>query len=196
MNNVKAFVAGTPEKAKPYVAPEHRWGSIIGPQENGMTVYQPNGKWFRVPRWAVQPILIDVITKGVIYGGIRRPSADEGLPADSTALSPSCAAAAGASVAEWRWRWRQRAHDLALVSRSEHELTAGGADEIAQQGGHALAMPADLTDPSSAALAVRAADRPTNPKGWLTCCGPLYRVSHLSGRQACGDQGPSRRRRG
>jgi NADH dehydrogenase FAD-containing subunit len=72
VNNVKALVAGTPEKAKPYVAPEHRWGSIIGPQEDGMTVYQPNGKWFRVPRWAVQPILIDVITKGVIYGGIRR----------------------------------------------------------------------------------------------------------------------------
>jgi apoptosis-inducing factor 2 len=74
VNNVKAFVDGTPEKAKPYVAPEHRWGSIIGPQEDGMTVYQPNGKWFRVPRWAVQPILIDVITKGFIYGGIRRRS--------------------------------------------------------------------------------------------------------------------------
>ena len=72
VKNVKAFVAGTPEKAKPYVAPEHRWGSIIGPQEDGMTVYQPNGKWFRVPRWAVQPILIDIITKGFIYGGIRR----------------------------------------------------------------------------------------------------------------------------
>ncbi len=72
VHNVKAFVDGTPEKAKQYVAPEHRWGSIIGPQEDGMTVYQPNGKWFRVPKWAVQPILIDVITKGFIYGGIRR----------------------------------------------------------------------------------------------------------------------------
>lgn len=72
VNNVKALVAGTPEKAKRFEAPEHRWGSIIGPQADGMTVYQPNGKWFRVPNWAVQPILIDVITKGVIYGGIRR----------------------------------------------------------------------------------------------------------------------------
>ena len=68
----KRWRAGRPEKARAYEAPEHRWGSIIGPQENGMTVYQPNGKWSRVPNWAVQPILIDVITKGVIYGGIRR----------------------------------------------------------------------------------------------------------------------------
>jgi len=72
VNNVKALAAGTPDKAKPFVAPEHRWGSIIGPQEDGMTVYQPNGKYFRVPNWAVQPILIDVITKGFVYGGIRR----------------------------------------------------------------------------------------------------------------------------
>ena len=38
-----------------------------------MTIYQPNGKRFRVPARAVQPILIDLLTRKVIYGGVRRP---------------------------------------------------------------------------------------------------------------------------
>lgn len=70
--NVKAVAAGRTDKLRSFKAPEHRWGSILGFEDDGMTIYQPNGKRFRVPAWAVQPILIDVITRKVIYGGVRR----------------------------------------------------------------------------------------------------------------------------
>jgi NADH dehydrogenase FAD-containing subunit len=71
-HNVKALAAGKDDKLKTFEAPEHRWGSVLGLQDDGMTVYQPNGSSFRVPRWAAQPILFDVITNVAIYGGIRR----------------------------------------------------------------------------------------------------------------------------
>ena len=75
-HNVRALAEGREDELKAFEAPEHRWGSILGIQDDGMTVYQPNGSSFRVPRWAAQPILIDVVTKTGIYGGIRRaPSA-------------------------------------------------------------------------------------------------------------------------
>jgi NAD(P)-dependent dehydrogenase (short-subunit alcohol dehydrogenase family) len=48
------------------------------------------------------------------------------------------------------------------VSRSEHELAAV-RDEIAARGGNALAVPADLTDPSGAVLAVRTAEDELGP---------------------------------
>lgn len=70
--NVRALLAGRPADMRTFEAPENRWGSVLGLQDDGMTVYQPDGRRFRVPRWAAQPILFEVITKGVIYGGVRR----------------------------------------------------------------------------------------------------------------------------
>ena len=71
-HNVRAIARGKDDGLKRFQAPEHRWGSILGLQDDGMVVYQPNGSSFRVPRWAAQPILFDVITNVVIYGGLRR----------------------------------------------------------------------------------------------------------------------------
>lgn len=65
---------GPPCRMKSFSAPEHRWGSIVGVQDDGMVVHQPNGSSFRVPGWAVQPLLIDVATRIAIYGGVRRRS--------------------------------------------------------------------------------------------------------------------------
>jgi NADH dehydrogenase FAD-containing subunit len=70
--NVKAVTSGREDRLKAFEAPEHRWGSVLGLQDDGMVVYQPNGSSFRVPRWAAQPILFDVITNVAIYGGVRR----------------------------------------------------------------------------------------------------------------------------
>jgi NADH dehydrogenase FAD-containing subunit len=72
--NVKAAAAGRTDKRKPFTAPEHRWGSILGFEDDGMTIYQPNGRSVRIPAWAVQPVLIDLVTRKVIYGGVRRPT--------------------------------------------------------------------------------------------------------------------------
>ena len=72
VHNLKALARGREDRLKRFVAPEHRWGSILGLEADGMTVYQPDGKRFRVPRWAVQPVLFDLFTKVGIYRGVRR----------------------------------------------------------------------------------------------------------------------------
>jgi NADPH-dependent 2,4-dienoyl-CoA reductase/sulfur reductase-like enzyme len=72
VRNVQAVAAGRTDRLTTFTAPEHRWGSILGIQDDGLTIYRPNGSRFHVPRWAVQPLLLDLITKAGIYGGIRR----------------------------------------------------------------------------------------------------------------------------
>jgi len=72
VHNLEALDRGREDRLKRFVAPEHRWGSILGLEADGMTVYQANGSRVRVPRWAVQPVLFDLLTKGGIYGGGRR----------------------------------------------------------------------------------------------------------------------------
>jgi hypothetical protein len=37
-----------------------------------MTVFQPNGKAFTVPKWAVQPLLFRLYLHQIMYGGLRR----------------------------------------------------------------------------------------------------------------------------
>jgi NADH dehydrogenase FAD-containing subunit len=71
-HNVKAIACGREDRLKRFQAPENRWGSVLGLQDDGMVVYQPNGASFRVPRWAVQPLLFDLFTNVIMYGGLRR----------------------------------------------------------------------------------------------------------------------------
>lgn len=52
-------------------APEHRWGSIFGVQDDGLVVVQPNGRRFRVPRWAAEPVLMGLFVTRYLYGGLR-----------------------------------------------------------------------------------------------------------------------------
>ena len=70
-HNVKAHLAGRDAKLRRYKAPRYRWGSIIGTREDGMLVFQPNGSAFRVPRWAVQPLLFRLYLHLGLYGGLR-----------------------------------------------------------------------------------------------------------------------------
>lgn len=71
-HNVKAVARGREDRLKRFQAPENRWGSVLGLQDDGMVVHQPNGSSFRVPRWAVQPLLFDLWTNVIMYGGVRR----------------------------------------------------------------------------------------------------------------------------
>lgn len=72
--NVRALAAGRPEKMKRFKAPEHRWGSILGLQDDGLLVFQPDGRAVRVPRPAVQPLLFDLYLHRGLYRGLRRRS--------------------------------------------------------------------------------------------------------------------------
>jgi NADH dehydrogenase FAD-containing subunit len=71
-HNVKATVRGS-GRLRRFSAPAYRWGSIAGLQDDGMVVFQPTGKSFRVPRWAVQPLLFRLFTHVLLYGGLRAP---------------------------------------------------------------------------------------------------------------------------
>ena len=70
-HNVRRLLRGREDRMRRYSAPPHRWGSVLGLQDDGMVVFQPDGRSFRVPRWAVQPVLFRFYMHAVMYGGLR-----------------------------------------------------------------------------------------------------------------------------
>ncbi len=68
-HNIRAEAAGRPLRS--YRAPRRRWGSVIGTQSDGVEVFAPNGRPYRIPRRAVDRILMPVIVRRAIYRGIR-----------------------------------------------------------------------------------------------------------------------------
>ncbi len=54
-----------------YRPPRRRWGSVIGIQDDGVEVFAPNGRPFRIPAWPVRRILLPWIVRRGIYRGIR-----------------------------------------------------------------------------------------------------------------------------
>ena len=76
-NNVRAMLEGKPKRMKRYEAPAYRWGSILGVQNDGLRVFQPNGGSFRFPLWVVRKLLFPIAVGKIIYKGIRgAPTAD------------------------------------------------------------------------------------------------------------------------
>ncbi len=73
--NIRAHLAG--RALKPYKPPRRRWGSVLGTQPNGLTVYAPNGKGFRFPTWSNNALLQPLIVKRGIYRGIRSTPSKE-----------------------------------------------------------------------------------------------------------------------
>ena len=69
--NARALVSGRHRRLRRYRAPEYRWGSILGLQDDGLVVVQPDGRRFRVPRWLAEPLLFRVFVTGYLYGGLR-----------------------------------------------------------------------------------------------------------------------------
>lgn len=68
-HNVLAEPAGRPLRS--YRAPRRRWGSVIGVQADGVEVFAPNGRPFRIPAWPVRRLLMPVIVRRGIYRGVR-----------------------------------------------------------------------------------------------------------------------------
>ena len=73
--NIRAHLKGS--TLGTYKPPRRRWGSVVGTQDNGLTVFAPNGKGYRIPSWSVDTVLQPLIVRRGIYGGIRRPSTKE-----------------------------------------------------------------------------------------------------------------------
>lgn len=68
-HNIRAEINGRPLRS--YRAPRRRWGSVIGVQSDGVEVFAPNGRPYRIPRRAVETVLMPVIVRRGIYRGIR-----------------------------------------------------------------------------------------------------------------------------
>ena len=58
-------------KPKRFAAPEYRWGSVLGVQDDGMIIVQPNGKRVRVPRWIAEHLLVGSFVTRYLYRGLR-----------------------------------------------------------------------------------------------------------------------------
>jgi NADH dehydrogenase FAD-containing subunit len=69
--NTRAATRGRDRRLKRYHAPEYRWGSILGLQDDGLVVVQPDGRRFRVPRRAAEPLLFGLFVTRYLYGGLR-----------------------------------------------------------------------------------------------------------------------------
>ena len=69
-HNVRAEPAGRPLRS--YRPPRRRWGSVIGIQSDGVEVFAPNGRPYRVPAWPVERVLMPWIVRRGIYRGVRR----------------------------------------------------------------------------------------------------------------------------
>ncbi len=68
-HNIRAELAGRPLRS--YRPPRRRWGSVIGVQPDGVQVFAPNGTPYRIPRRAVDTVLMPLIVRRGIYRGIR-----------------------------------------------------------------------------------------------------------------------------
>jgi NADH dehydrogenase FAD-containing subunit len=67
--NVRAEFAGRPLRT--YRAPGRRWGSLVGIQPNGLEVFFPTGHALRFPSWSVERVVMPLIVRWGMYGGVR-----------------------------------------------------------------------------------------------------------------------------
>jgi NADH dehydrogenase FAD-containing subunit len=68
-HNVRAEFDGRPLRS--YRPPKRRWGSVIGPQSDGLEAFTANGLAFRFPAWSFDRVLMPWIVNRGIYRGVR-----------------------------------------------------------------------------------------------------------------------------
>ncbi|AKS31372.1 FAD-dependent oxidoreductase [Mycolicibacterium goodii] len=71
-HNVAAYFTGARMRA--YRPPGRRWGSVLGPQPDGLDVFAPNGLRFHFPAWSIRRVLQPWIVRRGIYRGVRDPA--------------------------------------------------------------------------------------------------------------------------
>ena len=71
VNNIKRKAEGKRIKQF-YKPPPNRWGSIVGPQADGLTLHQHTGKRVRLSRWLVDNVLLPTVVQRMIYLGVAR----------------------------------------------------------------------------------------------------------------------------
>lgn len=72
--NLRRLMAGSNRKLVTFRAPEYRWGSVLGIQDDGLVILQPNGKRVQVPVWMAREVLLRVFVRAYLYGTLRPPA--------------------------------------------------------------------------------------------------------------------------
>jgi apoptosis-inducing factor 2 len=67
--NIRAELTG--RRLHSYRAPGRRWGSLLGIQPNGLEVFFPTGHALRFPSWSVERVVMPLIVRWGMYGGVR-----------------------------------------------------------------------------------------------------------------------------
>ncbi|MCT7661417.1 FAD-dependent oxidoreductase [Mycobacterium deserti] len=67
--NIRADFAGKP--LRPYRPATRRWGSVLGPQPEGLEVFGPGGQAYRFPGWSIDRVLMPWIVWRGFYRGVR-----------------------------------------------------------------------------------------------------------------------------
>ena len=68
-HNIRAELAG--RRLRSYRPPRRRWGSVLGAQRDGLQIFAPNGRAFRLPSWTIDTVLQPLIVRLGIYRGVR-----------------------------------------------------------------------------------------------------------------------------
>ena len=76
--NVRAEFAG--RNLRSYRTPGRRWGSLLGAQPNGLEVFLPTGHAFRLPSWSVERVVMPLVVRRGMYGGVRANIPPAGQP--------------------------------------------------------------------------------------------------------------------
>ncbi len=68
-HNIRAELAGRPSRR--FTPAASRWGSVLGYQPDGLEVFTARGRYFKVPRLILEPVVVGFVQHRVIYRGIR-----------------------------------------------------------------------------------------------------------------------------
>jgi len=69
--NLRRLVTADDRKLRSFRAPEYRWGSVLGVQDDGLTILQPDGKRVRIPSWIAQEVLLRLFVRAYLYRTLR-----------------------------------------------------------------------------------------------------------------------------
>ncbi|WP_372733695.1 FAD-dependent oxidoreductase [Nocardioides sp.] len=72
--NIRAHLEGRPLKS--FDPPKRRWGSVVGPQDDGLVVFTAAGQRIRIPRLPAEHFIQGWVVDRTYYRGIRRPKRD------------------------------------------------------------------------------------------------------------------------
>ena len=70
-DNILSLSSGNPEQMKQFDPPQYRWGSVIGTQKDGLTIFLPTGEKYSMSRRYVKSVLFPIKVRKEIYGGVR-----------------------------------------------------------------------------------------------------------------------------